>query len=175
MKQLSHSDIHNSTQRFPITIVCDAIRTPENIGMCFRIAESFGVSKIYLHHQSPTVDNRIVRKTVRNTIKQIPYELYTDFEILIQRLKSEGNGIIGIEVTDKSTDIQHFDFCDFENIVLLFGSERYGIQDIELLDTSIAIPMYGHNTSINVVHSMAICLYEATNQLKKLAVKEMPF
>ena len=90
-------------------------------------------------------------------------------------LKSEGKGIIGIEVTDKSTDLQHFDFCDFENIVLLFGSERYGIQDIELLDASIAIPMYGHNTSMNVVHSMAICLYEATNQLKKLAVKEMPF
>ena len=153
MKQLSHSDIHNSTQRFPITIVCDAIRTPENIGMCFRIAESFGVSKIYLHHQSPTIDNRIVRRTARNTVDQIPYELYTDFEILIQQ----------------------FNFCDFEIIVLLFGSERYGIQDIELLDASIAIPMYGHNTSMNVVHSMAICLYEATNQLKKLAVKEMPF
>ena len=144
----------------------------EILGCVFGL-QSFGVSKIYLHHQSPTVDNRLWG-AARNTVDQIPYELYTDFEILIQRL-SLRKGIVGIEITDKSTDLQHFDFCDFENIVLLFGSERYGIQDIELLDASIAIPMYGHNTSINVVHSMAICLYEATNQLKKLAVKEMPF
>jgi len=45
LKQLTHYDIQNEDKQFPITIVCDAIRTPENIGMCFRIAESFGVQK----------------------------------------------------------------------------------------------------------------------------------
>ena len=59
------------TTNFPITIVCDAIRTPENIGMCFRISESFGVQKIYLHETSPTIENRIVQKTARNTLNQI--------------------------------------------------------------------------------------------------------
>ena len=45
MEQLKHNDIENKQKQFPITIVCDAIRTPENIGMCFRISESFGVQK----------------------------------------------------------------------------------------------------------------------------------
>ena len=62
MKQLTHYEIENNETKFPITIVCDAIRTPENIGMCFRIAESFGVQKIYLHESSPSMDNRIVKK-----------------------------------------------------------------------------------------------------------------
>ena len=53
MKQLTHYDIKNKQQQFPITIVCDAIRTPENIGMCFRICESFGVAKIYFHESLP--------------------------------------------------------------------------------------------------------------------------
>lgn len=166
MKQLTHNDIKNKQQKFPVTIVCDAIRTPENIGMCFRISESFGVQKIYFHENSPSIENRKVINTARNTINQIDHETYTDFNKAIQQLKLEGNTIIGIEITDKSIDIQDFKFNSYEKIVLLLGSERSGINNIDLTDTSIAIPMYGRNSSINVIHSLAITLYEVTNQLK---------
>ncbi len=166
MKQLTHYDIQNEQQQFPITIVCDAIRTPENIGMCFRIADSFGVTHIYLHENSPSIENRIVKKTARNTINQITHTTYSDFEGLIKKLKSEGHSIIGIEITDESINIQDFDFKNHEKIALLLGSERSGIQNIDIVDATVAIPMYGRNSSMNVVHSMAITLYEVTNQLR---------
>jgi len=168
LKQLTHYDIENQQQKFPITIVCDAIRTPENIGMCFRVAESFGVNKIYLSGNSPSLENRKVIKTARNTITQIEYDFYTDFEQLIHKLKEEGNTIIGIEITDKSINIQDFNFKNLQEIVLLLGSERNGIKDISLVDYTIAIPMYGRNSSMNVIHSLAISLYEITNQYRKL-------
>lgn len=167
MKQLHHTEIENQQQHFPITIVCDAIRTPENIGMCFRVSESFGVQKIYLHENSPSEENRIVKKTARNTLNQIQHERYGDFTKLIQQLKSEGNTIIGIEITDESVDIQQFDFKQHEKIVLLLGSERNGIENIDLVDKTVAIPMFGRNSSMNVIHSLAITLYEVSNQLKK--------
>ncbi len=167
MKQLHHSEIKNKQQQFPITIVCDAIRTPENIGMCFRISESFGVEKIYLHESSPSVENRIVKKTARNTLQQIPHDRYHDFSTLIHQLKKEGNTIIGIEITDKSIDIQQYDFTNHQKIVLLLGSERNGIENIHLADATVAIPMYGANSSMNVIHSLAITLYETTNQQNK--------
>ena len=166
MKQLNHNDIQNQQQQFPITIVCDAIRTPENIGMCFRIAESFGVSKIYLHESSPATDNSNVKRTARNTVNQITHSTYTSFNNTIQQLKEEGNTIIGIEITDKSIDIQNFNFKNHEKIVLLLGSERHGIKNIDHIDYSISIPMYGRNSSMNVIHSLGIALYEITNQLK---------
>ena len=165
MKQLTHYDIENTQQKFPITIVCDAIRTPENIGMCFRIAESFGVQKIYFHENSPSLENRKVIKTARNTIPQIHHEMYSDFNDVVKNLKKEGNTIIGIEITDKSINIQDFDFKNHEKIVLLLGSERNGIANISLVDETIAIPMFGRNSSMNVIHSLAITLYEVTNQL----------
>ncbi len=171
MKQLHHTEIDNTQQKFPITIVCDAIRTPENIGMCFRISESFGVSKIFLHETSPSIENRIVKKTARNTLNQIEHETYADFDLLIQELKADGNTIIGIEITDKSIDLQQFNFSTTEKIVLLLGSERNGIENINLVDKTVAIPMYGRNSSMNVVHSLAITLYEATNQLKKVLIE----
>ncbi|AUC14630.1 rRNA methyltransferase [Tenacibaculum sp. SZ-18] len=172
MKQLTHYEIENNETKFPITIVCDAIRTPENIGMCFRIAESFGVQKIYLHESSPSMDNRIVKKTARNTLNQIESEQYSDFNNLMSTLKEEGNTIIGIEITDKSITIQDFDFKNHEKLVLLLGSERNGIENIDLVDATVSIPMYGRNSSMNVIHSLAITLYETTNQLKsKLEVR----
>ena len=164
MKQLTHNDIENKQQQFPITIVCDAIRTPENIGMCFRIAESFGVEKIYFHENSPSLENRKVLKTARNTIQQIEHHFYTDFKQTIHQLKQEENTIIGIEITDKSINIQDFEFKNHKKIVLLLGSERNGIENINLVDYTIAIPMFGRNSSMNVVHSLAITLYEVTNQ-----------
>ena len=165
MEQLTHYDIENKQQQFPITIVCDAIRTPENIGMCFRISESFGVEKIYFHENSPTTENRIVKKTARNTLNQIKHEAYSNFDKLITDLKEAGNTIIGIEITDKSIDIQDFDFKNHEKIVLLLGSERNGIENINLVDKTVAIPMFGRNSSMNVIHSLAITLYEVTNQI----------
>ncbi len=166
MKQLTHSDIKNKQQQFAITIVCDAIRTPENIGMCFRISESFGVQKIYFEESSPSTENRIVKKTARNTISQIKHAVYNDFNEIIHQLKAEGNTIIGIEITDKSINIQDFNFKNHKKIVLLLGSERNGIENINLVDETIVIPMYGRNSSMNVIHSLAITLYEITNQLK---------
>ena len=166
MKQLTHSDIKNKQQQFAITIVCDAIRTPENIGMCFRISESFGVQKIYFEESSPSTENRIVKKTARNTISQIKHAVYNDFNEIIHQLKAEGNTIIGLEITDKSINIQDFNFKNHKKIVLLLGSERNGIENINLVDETIVIPMYGRNSSMNVIHSLAITLYEVTNQLK---------
>lgn len=167
MKQLTHYDIENKQVQFPITIVCDAIRTPENIGMCFRIAESFGVSKIYLHESSPSTENRHVKRTARNTISQIEHDVYSNFDDLMLQLKEEGNTILGIEITDKSIDIQDFEFKKHEKIVLLLGSERNGIENIQNVDETLSIPMYGRNSSMNVIHSLSIALYEATNQLTK--------
>lgn len=167
MKQLTHYDIENQQKQFPITIVCDAIRTPENIGMCFRISESFGVDKIYFHEDSPTIANRVVKKTARNTAGQIDHETYEDFTTVVNKLKQEGNTIIGIEITDKSVAIQKFDFKEHDKIVLLLGSERHGIENVDLLDYTVSIPMFGRNSSMNVIHSLAISLYEVTNQLSE--------
>jgi len=165
MQQLDHNETLNQQQQFPITIICDAIRTPENIGMCFRISESFGVSKIYIHENSPSLENNTVKRTARNTLKNLSSDYYSDIDLLISNLKKEGNIIIGLELTDESTNIQNFDFTIHKKIVVFLGSERQGINKLTSLDTSIVIPMYGKNTSMNVIHSLAIALYEITNQL----------
>jgi len=133
----------------------------------FQGFRKFWCAKIYLHETSPSIENKIVKKTARNTIAQIKYETYADFNNLINQLKAEGNIIIGIEITNESINIENFDFKNHQKIVLLLGSERNGISTINLVDKTVAIPMYGRNSSMNVIHSLSIALYEVTNQLKR--------
>ena len=168
MKQLNHNEIQNKQGKFPVTIICDEIRTPENIGMCFRISESFGVEKIYIHENSAPLENKKIQRTARNTIQHVNSSRYSDLNILIKQLKSEGNIIIGLEITDTSQAIKNFDFAPHHKIVLILGSERNGISEVSLLDKSIHIPMHGQNSSMNVVHSLSIALYEITNQINTI-------
>ncbi|PIE50331.1 MAG: rRNA methyltransferase [Flavobacteriales bacterium] len=167
MQQLHHANTQNNERKFPITLVCDAIRTPQNIGMIFRIAESFGVSKIYFHESSPSVDNKTVKKVARSTIREVKSETYSDFKALIGQLKKE-NTIIGIELTDESINLPDFNFTQYQNIVLVLGSERHGIAETSILDHCVQIEMYGKNSSMNVANSLAITLYEVTQQILNL-------
>ena len=170
MKQLDHYEISNHQQEFPIAIICDPLRTPENVGMCFRVAENFGVHKICFHESSPKITNKIVKRTARSTINRIRHDSYKDLNTMIRKLKSEDHRIIGIEITDKSIDVQDFNFKNHQKIALLLGNERNGIENMGLLDDCVSIPMYGRNTSMNVIHSLSIVLYEATNQLKNRGI-----
>jgi 23S rRNA (guanosine2251-2'-O)-methyltransferase len=101
-------------------------------------------------------------------VNQIEHASYSNFTTIIQELKAAGNTIIGIEITDKSINIQDFEFENHQKIVLLLGSERNGIENIQLVDHTVAIPMFGRNSSMNVIHSLAITLYEVTNQIKSI-------
>ena len=62
-----------------------------------------------------------------------------------------------------------FIFKNYEKIVLILGSERNGIEDINLMDYTVSIPMYGRNSSMNVIHSLAIMLYEVTRQFSLIS------
>lgn len=170
MEQLTHQHIQNSQKKFPIVVIGDEIRTPQNIGMCIRVCEAFGVESFFQNDQSPSLDNKIVHRTARNTEKQIPVVVYVDIIKTIQLLKNDGFTIIALEITDASKNIHNYNFTNHHKIALLIGSERFGItpEALALCDESIHIPMFGNNSSMNVVNSLSVSLYEMTKQLNNI-------
>lgn len=170
MEQLAHQHIQNPQKKFPIVVIGDEIRTPQNIGMCIRVCEAFGVTSFYQNDQSPSLDNKTVHRTARNTEKQIPVVVYTDILNTIQQLKDDGFTLIALEITDTSKDIHSYNFTHHAKTALLIGSERFGItpEALALCDESIHIPMFGSNSSMNVVNSLSVSLYEMTKQLNNI-------
>ncbi len=166
--QLNHHEISQNKCTFPIYIICDDIRSPENAGMIFRVSEAFGVQKIYFSSTSPKTDNTRLKRAARSTQQSVENEYSENLEEIIIQLKKDGFNVIGIEITNTSKSINEIKFPLDEKIALVVGAERNGIsqQNLELLDFCVHIPMYGNNSSINVVNALAITLYEVSRQLK---------
>lgn len=164
IRQLEHKNTILSKNSMLITIICDGIRTPENVGMIFRVAEALGVSQILFSKKSPGIENTKVKKTARNTTNYISSKWLEDLGQEVNQLKAEGYTIIGLELTNKSIPLSNYDFRSKEKIAIVIGSERNGISQEILNETDdcVMIPMYGKNSSMNVVNALSIVLYEIT-------------
>ena len=165
IKQLIHSEITNNIKNKDIIVISDNIRTPENIGMLFRISEAFGVQKVFLVGNSPDLTNKKVLRTARKTEKKLIIKSVEKMQPLLDSLKKENYFLLGLEHTNTSKNIKKYNFSKHQKIVILVGAERFGIEEetLKFLDNTIHIEMFGENSSINVVNALGICLYEITN------------
>lgn len=144
-------------------MVCDGIQSPANLGALFRICDAFGVQEIISSEMIPLPSRRFI-KSARNTQQQIPFRQEQVLTETIVQLRAEGYETIGLEITTNSTPIQQFNSGTLSHIALVVGNESEGISDevLALLPTVLHIPMFGNNSSMNVIQATAIALYELT-------------
>lgn len=163
-KQLTHYEIKNTTSNKEIIVVAENIRTPENVGMIFRVSEAFGVKQVIFMGDSPELPNRKVLRTARNTEKKLTITLNQTIENTVSLLKEQGYTLIGLEITKNSTLLKEFSFNKHQKIAFFIGAERYGIDENTLnqLDYTLHFDLFGKNSSVNVVNALTIGLYEAT-------------
>jgi len=165
--QLHHDTTTFIKKQFPITLICDRVNAPANIGGIFRIADSFGVEQIYFCGEDITVISKRMQRTARATHEIIKYQQEAHSISVIEKLQSEGYQIIGLEITQNSVAVSENLFSSTDKVALIIGEESSGISEEVLTKVSqtIHINMYGNNSSMNVVTATGIALYEITKQL----------
>jgi tRNA G18 (ribose-2'-O)-methylase SpoU len=167
IRQLEHEEVQNTQRKFPVRVICNDITSAENVGMIFRISEAMGVEQIHLCGSTPTTENKKLLRTSRSTEKNVGHSHVEDISALLEKLKGEGFTIASLEITNKSRELSSIDFKPMHKIAIVVGNEQYGVQHevLNKSDLTVEIKMYGKNTSINVVNSLSIMLYEVTRQL----------
>ncbi len=166
--QLTHNQISNPQKTFPLVVICEDMTDPRNVGMAFRVCEAMGVAKLYLVGKTPTPPHKKISRTARSTEQWLAFEYWEDPAELLAKLKADGYGLCGLEITDESTSIKSYPFSQLSPIALIVGAEQNGITaaTLEKLDQTVHIDMYGRNTSMNVITALSICLYEIGRQLE---------
>lgn len=167
IEQLSHHQIRNEQRQYPLVIVCQSVSDPLNIGALFRLADAMGVAAIYCCDQSPVPPNRRINKTARSTHEWVTYHYRATTTEALEELKAKGYTLVGLEITDRSRKIGEVDFRPLRPIALVIGAESEGLlpDTLNLLDLAVHIPMFGRNTSMNVVQACGMAVYEITRQL----------
>ena len=74
-----------------------------------------------------------------------------------------------MEITSTSSPIQQLMVPKNKKIALLIGNEIEGVSSslLAIANQITHIPMYGNNSSMNVVQATSIALYEISNRLNE--------
>ena len=149
-----------SNNKHPICLILDQLQSPANAGAIFRLAEAARVEKIYLYQTPFSFKDRKFKQASRSTLKYVDYELIDDIE-QIKNLKKDWQ-LIALEKTNNSIPYTSFVKKGAKKLALIIGHESLGVSEelLSLTDDAIHIPMYGLNTSMNVVTATAIGVYK---------------
>lgn len=177
MRKLKISELERKTikefkvsEKSPIVLVLDNIRSLNNIGSLFRTADCFLTEKIYLCGITATPPHRDIHKTALGATDSVDWEYKKDPADAIADLREKGYKIIGVEQTDSSVQLHDFFPVKNARYALIFGHEVKGVsQDIiDMCDTCIEIPQFGTKHSFNVSVSAGIVIWEIFRKIQEL-------
>lgn len=148
-------------------VICDNIRSLENIGSIFRTSDALGVSKIYLSGISGKPPHHKISKTALGAEETIPFEYCRQTGRLIDNLKKDKIQIVALEQDKKAVSYEKF-IPEFP-VALIVGNEVKGISKkiLKKVDKIIFLPMHGKKESLNVAVSFGIAGYEINKARKK--------
>lgn len=157
----------------PIVFVLHNIRSLQNVGLFFRLADAIRAEKIYLtgYTGCPRLENDDRRESsiihAENQINKTAIHLvpFVPWEKCDKIPKLPGYQIVSVEQTDQSIDYQKAEYK--KPVALIFGHERTGVEDelLEQSDLVVHIPMLGMGNSHNVAMSAAIISYHILSHL----------
>ena len=155
-----------STNKIPLYLILDNLRSSFNIGSIFRTAECLGISEILLCGYSATPKNIKVKKTAMGTENYVNWKYFEKTENAISYVKNKNIKIFSLETTTNSKSIYEVEFSP--KCALILGNEALGISEkiLTLADEIINIPISGWKNSLNVGVCFAVVAFEIKRQWK---------
>src|SRR3989338_1888469 len=144
-------------------VVCDNIRSLENIGSIFRTADAIKITKIFLCGISGRPPHAKISKTALGAEKTVPFEYHKQSWRLIDKLKKDKVCIVALEQYKKS--MVYTKLKPRFPLALIIGNEVKGISKkvLEKSDKIIYLPMQGRKESLNVSVAFGIAGYYINN------------
>ena len=160
-------DDFQQTQKFPLILLLDNIRSALNVGSIFRTADAFACEKIVLCGITAQPPHREILKTALGSTESVQWEYSPSAVEAVQQLKIEGCRIYAVEQASPKQWLQ--DFMPAQDVVqvLIFGNEVDGVSAelLPLCDGVIEIPQFGTKHSLNVAVAAGVVVWEAVKKL----------
>jgi len=167
-KQLTHSEYRSENHKLQIHLVLDGLTDKINIASAFRLSEAMGVRKLIILNSGYSELNHQMIKISRHTHKYLDFNFQARDNFDLDSYINNNWLIVGLEITDKSIDLRSYPSFQPHPILLIIGSEKSGISE-ELLNatnTCLHIPMFGQNSSMNVMQAAGICIFSLIQNSK---------
>lgn len=172
LEELGRIDVETfkQTEKIPLVVVLDNVRSMHNVGAVFRTADAFLVEKIILCGITPQPPHREIHKAALGATESVDWIYEKDISTALENLKKENFKILGIEQTTNSEIFTDFVIDKNNKYALVLGNEVDGLSDeaLSLYDNFLEIPQLGTKHSLNVSVCGGIVMWEFFKSLKTI-------
>lgn len=157
-----------TTEKSPIVLVLDNIRSGLNVGSAFRTADGFALEKIYLCGITAQPPHREILKTAIGATDSMAWEHVDNTETVIAQLQKEHYHVVAVEQAEGSTTLPDFQLPKDKKIALVFGNEVRGVSQaaMDIIDECLEVPQFGTKHSFNISVCVGIVVWEIFRKLK---------
>ncbi|HUS02650.1 MAG TPA: RNA methyltransferase [Chitinophagaceae bacterium] len=169
MKKLSMDELDRKTidefkrsEKFPVIVVLENIRSMHNVGSVFRTADAFLIEAIYICGYTAQPPRKEIDKTALGATETVDWKYFASAKEAIEELRKKDCTVFAIEQVDKSISLEKFTKENTGKVALIFGNEVTGVETgtITLCDGCIEIPQFGMKHSLNISVAAGIVLWE---------------
>ncbi len=158
---------YQKTEKRPIAVVLDDVRSQYNVGAIFRTADAFAIEKIVLTGITATPPTIEIHKTALGAEDTVAWEYVPSAKEAIDQLHQEGFVVYAMEQCDESEKFPLSSIDGSKKYAIVLGNEVKGVsqETIDKCDGCWEIPQYGTKHSLNVSVATGVALWELLNHL----------
>ena len=162
-------DEFRASEKMPLIVVLDDVRSMYNVGSVFRTADAFRVKAIYLCGITAQPPHPEIHKTALGAEDTVAWQYFPTALDAVHSLKQQGYTVYSIEQCEGSTQLQTLPAGKVkgESYALILGNEVKGVHQevVDASDGCIEIPQYGTKHSLNVSTTAGIVIWEFAKRL----------
>ncbi len=159
---------YKASDKTPLIIILDNIRSLNNIGSVFRTADAFLVKKIYLCGITAKPPHKDIQKTALGATDSVDWEYAENVMEVVSRLQYEGVFVASIEQAELAVNLNDFSVQKKLTYAVIFGNEVKGVQQkvVTASDAVIEIPQFGTKHSLNISVSVGVVIWDLFVKLR---------
>lgn len=164
-------DEFKQSEKLPIIVVLENIRSAYNVGSVFRTGDAFLIEAVYIIGYSAVPPHKEIKKTALGAEESVNWKHFPNATEAIADLRERGYKVFSVEQAEGSTSLEKLEQQDGEKIAVIFGNEVTGVEQstIAASDGCIEIPQLGMKHSLNIATAAGVVLWE---MVRKVVGKE---
>ena len=155
-------DEFRQSEKTPIVVILENIRSAYNVGSVFRTADAFLLRSVYICGYTAYPPHKEIKKTALGAEETVSWKYFKKISEAIGELRQHDYKIYAVEQAVNSHPLHQVEFKSNDNVAVIFGNEVSGVEQstIELCDGCIEIPQLGMKHSLNIATAAGVVLWE---------------
>ncbi len=169
VEELCRIDVETfrKSEKLPLVIILDNIRSLHNVGAVFRTADAFRLEAVYLCGITATPPSAEIHKTALGAEDSVKWIYCQDTLAAVAQLRADGYTVLAVEQVEGSNSLDNIKFDKNRRYALVMGNEVKGVRQdvVDEADGALEIPQYGTKHSLNVSVTAGIVIWEFARQV----------